>query len=149
MPSRACPATQYHRAAWTLTPSLFQVTHNLHNLAYLKNLMRMVRALLQSNNLHIEPYVRLLSFLTFTVRECKVSSLSLVDASTSRSRCKKQLHQLMPPILTCLVGRRLCENPNEDHWELRDYAASLVALICLRYSSPCLRYLCSCVSCEC
>lgn len=76
-----------------------EVTHNLHNLAYLKNLMRMVRALLQSNNLHIEPY----------------------------------LHQLMPPILTCLVGRRLCENPNEDHWELRDYAASLVALICLRF----------------
>jgi hypothetical protein len=38
-----------------------QVTHNLHSLAYLKNLMRMVRALLQSNNLHIEPYVRVFS----------------------------------------------------------------------------------------
>jgi len=76
-----------------------EVTQNLHNLSFLKNLMRMVRALLYGNNLHIEPY----------------------------------LHQLMPPILTCLVGRRLCEDPSEDHWELRDYSASLVAFICQRF----------------
>lgn len=72
----------------SFSPRFLQVTHNLHNLAYLKNLMRMVRALLQSNNLHIEPYVRLISFLTTAVRECTVSSLPLVDASTARRVAK-------------------------------------------------------------
>ena len=43
------------------------------------------------------------------------------------------LHQLIPPILTCIVGQRLCEGPWEDHWGLRDYAAGLVALICQRF----------------
>mmetsp|Transcript_18100 Transcript_18100/g.20150 ORF Transcript_18100/g.20150 Transcript_18100/m.20150 type:complete len:447 (+) Transcript_18100:53-1393(+) len=43
------------------------------------------------------------------------------------------LHQLMPPILTCLVGKRLCDEPNEDHWSLRDYAAKLSAFICQRW----------------
>jgi len=40
------------------------------------------------------------------------------------------LHQLMPSILTCVVGRRLSEHSSEDHWELRDFAASLVAHVC-------------------
>ncbi len=43
------------------------------------------------------------------------------------------LHQLMPAMLTCLVGKRLCESPTENHWELRDFAAQLVARICRRY----------------
>ncbi|KAL6057925.1 histone H4-like TAF Taf6, SAGA complex subunit [Balamuthia mandrillaris] len=76
-----------------------EVTRNLRNLALLKALMRMVRGLLDSPHLHIEPY----------------------------------LHQLMPPVLTCLVGRRLCENPTEDHWALRDYAANLISLVCQRF----------------
>eukprot|EP00741_Cyanophora_paradoxa_P023641 tig00021608_g22835.t1 len=45
------------------------------------------------------------------------------------------LHQLMPAILTCLVGKRLCNSPAENHWSLRDYAAGLVALICERYGA--------------
>lgn len=41
------------------------------------------------------------------------------------------LHQLMPPILTCLLGKRLCEDPErEPHWSLRRDAAELVAYIC-------------------
>lgn len=40
------------------------------------------------------------------------------------------LHQLLPSILTCLVGKRLCMEPDEDHWSLRDYAAELIQLIC-------------------
>jgi transcription initiation factor TFIID subunit 6 len=43
------------------------------------------------------------------------------------------LHQLMPPLLTCLVGKRLSASLAEDHWALRDFAASLVALICDRF----------------
>ncbi|KAI8148420.1 transcription initiation factor TFIID subunit 6 [Fennellomyces sp. T-0311] len=44
------------------------------------------------------------------------------------------LHQLIPPILTCLVGRTICENPmQQDHWSVRHRAASLIASICAEY----------------
>jgi transcription initiation factor TFIID subunit 6 len=43
------------------------------------------------------------------------------------------LHQLMPCVLTCLVGKRLCANPTQNHWALRDYTAELVALVCQRF----------------
>jgi transcription initiation factor TFIID subunit 6 len=43
------------------------------------------------------------------------------------------LHQLMPCILTCLVGKSLCETPSQDHWSLRDYAADLVSTVCSLY----------------
>jgi transcription initiation factor TFIID subunit 6 len=45
------------------------------------------------------------------------------------------LHQLMPSILTCLVAKRLCENPNEDHWGLRDLCAGMIGHICKKYGS--------------
>ena len=32
------------------------------------------------------------------------------------------LHQLMPAVLTCVVGKRLCSSPLEDHWRLRHQA---------------------------
>jgi transcription initiation factor TFIID subunit 6 len=56
------------------------------------------------------------------------------------------LHQLMPSILTCVVGRYNCGGPLEDHWSLRQYAAGLVGVIC-RYTtrlslSLCLPSLC-------
>ena len=34
------------------------------------------------------------------------------------------LHVVMPAVLTCLVGKRLCATPLENHWALRHYAAS-------------------------
>ncbi|KYR01993.1 TATA-binding protein-associated-factor [Tieghemostelium lacteum] len=43
------------------------------------------------------------------------------------------LHQMMPSILTCLVGRKLCNSPTENHWKLREYSAKLVALICRKF----------------
>ena len=43
------------------------------------------------------------------------------------------IHQLIPAILTCVVGKRLCAAPLEDHWALRDYAAELVAMVCEKY----------------
>jgi len=53
---------------------------------------------------------------------------------TSRNlHVEPYLHQLMPPILSCLVARRLCANPTEDHWSVRDYAATLVARVCQTY----------------
>ncbi|KAL7327202.1 histone H4-like TAF Taf6, SAGA complex subunit [Mucor circinelloides] len=44
------------------------------------------------------------------------------------------LHQLVPPILSCLVGRTICENPQtQDHWSTRQRAATMIATICHQY----------------
>ncbi|XP_015901267.3 transcription initiation factor TFIID subunit 6-like isoform X2 [Ziziphus jujuba] len=43
------------------------------------------------------------------------------------------LHQLMPSIITCLVAKRLGNRFSDKHWELRNFAASLVAIICKRF----------------
>ncbi|KAK9673835.1 hypothetical protein RND81_12G192800 [Saponaria officinalis] len=43
------------------------------------------------------------------------------------------LHQLMPSILTCLVAKRLGSRFSDNHWELRNFTASLVATICRRF----------------
>eukprot|EP00249_Psilotum_nudum_P018451 c26810_g1_i3 orf=285-1982(+) len=43
------------------------------------------------------------------------------------------LHQLMPSVITCLVARRLGNKFIENHWQLRDYSANLVAFICKRF----------------
>ncbi|KAF9984663.1 hypothetical protein BGZ75_003759 [Mortierella antarctica] len=45
------------------------------------------------------------------------------------------LHQLMPAILTCIVGKRLGETPQEDHWSLRSTATDILLLICRRYGT--------------
>ncbi|KAG0047813.1 hypothetical protein BGZ83_007210 [Gryganskiella cystojenkinii] len=45
------------------------------------------------------------------------------------------LHQLMPTILTCMVGKRLGESPQEDHWTLRSKATDIVLLICRKYGA--------------
>eukprot|EP00793_Prasinoderma_coloniale_P001147 PRCOL_00006138-RA len=114
-----------------LTPLFVQfiadeVTRHLADVDILSALMRAAYALLTNPSLHIEAY----------------------------------LHQLMPSILTCLVGKRLGVPkaageggagpggglaPAEksaadksaaltvDHWQLREHAASLVALVCERF----------------
>ncbi|KAK3032452.1 hypothetical protein RJ639_037265 [Escallonia herrerae] len=43
------------------------------------------------------------------------------------------LHQLMPPVMTCLVAKRLGSKFSDNHWELRNFAAKLVASICKRF----------------
>ncbi|KAM3396321.1 Transcription initiation factor TFIID subunit 6b [Capsicum chinense] len=43
------------------------------------------------------------------------------------------LHQSMPSVMTCLVAKRLGNKFSDNHWELRDFTAKLVALICRRY----------------
>ncbi|EFC49518.1 predicted protein, partial [Naegleria gruberi] len=45
------------------------------------------------------------------------------------------LHQIMPSILTCIVGKTLCENPYENHWGLRDFSANTIAYICRKFGS--------------
>ncbi|KAK3038933.1 hypothetical protein RJ639_027561 [Escallonia herrerae] len=48
-------------------------------------------------------------------------------------RIEPYLHQLMPSVVTCLVAKRLGSRFADDHWELRDFTANLVALICKRF----------------
>ncbi|XP_038887950.1 transcription initiation factor TFIID subunit 6-like isoform X2 [Benincasa hispida] len=43
------------------------------------------------------------------------------------------LHQMMPSVVTCLVAKRLGNRFTDNHWELRDFAAKVVALICKRF----------------
>ncbi|XP_077238315.1 TATA BOX ASSOCIATED FACTOR II 59 [Tasmannia lanceolata] len=43
------------------------------------------------------------------------------------------LHQLMPSVVTCLVSKRLGNSLVDNHWELRDFTANLVASICKRF----------------
>ncbi|XP_059442869.1 transcription initiation factor TFIID subunit 6-like isoform X1 [Corylus avellana] len=43
------------------------------------------------------------------------------------------LHQLMPSVMTCLVAKRLGNRSSDNHWELRNFTANLVASICKRY----------------
>lgn len=46
------------------------------------------------------------------------------------------LHQLVPAILTCIVGRQLCSDAaNDDHWALRDFSANMIADLCQQYGS--------------
>ncbi|XP_018440686.1 transcription initiation factor TFIID subunit 6 [Raphanus sativus] len=45
------------------------------------------------------------------------------------------LHQLMPSVVTCLVSRKLGNRFADNHWELRDFTANLVALICKRFGN--------------
>ncbi|KAI8616841.1 hypothetical protein BC830DRAFT_1116233 [Chytriomyces sp. MP71] len=44
------------------------------------------------------------------------------------------LHQLMPNIITCIVSKRISENPLEDHHALRRFSADLVAYACTTYT---------------
>ncbi|EGG22084.1 TATA-binding protein-associated-factor [Cavenderia fasciculata] len=43
------------------------------------------------------------------------------------------LHQMMPSMMTCLLGRKLCQSANENHWKLRDYVADILVLVCKKY----------------
>ncbi|TDH73197.1 uncharacterized protein CCR75_003078 [Bremia lactucae] len=83
-------------------------------------------------------------FSRFIYEEVKHSNhdLSLLFSLMRACRCllvnqslhvELYLHQLIPAILTCVLGMQLCENPADDHWALRKYAAKLVAQICKRY----------------
>lgn len=88
------------------------------------------------------PY--LLQFIAEGVpRNLRVAAklLTLMKAMTALLRnpylyVEPYLHQMMPPVLTCLVGKRLAEQPGDSvHWEVRQEAAAIVAAICASYGS--------------
>ena len=40
---------------------------------------------------------------------------------------------MMPSLLTCLIGKKLCEENTQDHWSLRDFVSDSISLICKKY----------------
>ncbi|PON48486.1 Core histone macro-H2A [Parasponia andersonii] len=93
-----------------------EVSRGLNDYRLLFALMRVVWSLLQNPHIHIEPYCE-----EFTVYE----------SEKMFSPC--QLHQLMPSVVTCLVAKRLGNRFADNHWELRDFTAKLVASICKQF----------------
>ncbi|CDF35712.1 unnamed protein product [Chondrus crispus] len=70
-----------------------------------------------------------------SIRDLRVlfSVMRLVRAMLENevfSELERYLHQLLPAVMSCVVGKRLCRNPRENHWALRDYTAGLLREIC-------------------
>ncbi|KAM3399313.1 hypothetical protein ACQJBY_004607 [Aegilops geniculata] len=93
-----------------------EVTRSLADLPVLFALMRVVQSLLRNPHIHIEPY--------FCFQHITSKKAALVYC---------QLHQLMPSMITCIVAKRLGHRLSDNHWELRDFSANLVASVCRRY----------------
>ncbi|KAM3405781.1 hypothetical protein ACQJBY_000042 [Aegilops geniculata] len=89
-----------------------EVTRSLADLPVLFALMRVVQSLLRNPHIHIEPY-------------------HITSKKATLVYC--QLHQLMPSMITCIVAKRLGHRLSDNHWELRDFSANLVASVCRRY----------------
>ncbi|KAF6981617.1 hypothetical protein CFC21_000077 [Triticum aestivum] len=89
-----------------------EVTRSLADLPVLFALMRVVQSLLRNPHIHIEPY-------------------HITSKRATLVYC--QLHQLMPSMITCIVAKRLGHRLSDNHWELRDFSANLVASVCRRY----------------
>ena len=55
-------------------------------------------------------------------------------------------HQLLPSMLTCVVGKTLSATAVDDHWSLRKRAAGVVGTICVKFGKK-HRVQVSCVRC--
>lgn len=44
-----------------------------------------------------------------------------------------QLHQVLIPVGTCIVAKKLSTSPHDDHWALREEAATCLAKACRIY----------------
>ena len=74
---------------------------------------------------------RKLNMLKFLMKMAKAL------ADNSNIYLEKCLHELVPSILSCLLGKQLCMRPEaEDHWSVRDFAAKIVAIFCKKFSNP-------------
>uniref|UniRef100_A0A7S2RDG4 TAF6 C-terminal HEAT repeat domain-containing protein n=1 Tax=Mucochytrium quahogii TaxID=96639 RepID=A0A7S2RDG4_9STRA len=86
----------------------------------------------------LQPLMPYLSKFIFDQVNKSLCNLPLLNSVMRLTRCilinpnldkELYLHQMMPPILTCIVHRKLCASPFMDHWALRNFAASLIPLI--------------------
>uniref|UniRef100_A0A1I8HDK5 Histone H4 n=1 Tax=Macrostomum lignano TaxID=282301 RepID=A0A1I8HDK5_9PLAT len=50
---------------------------------------------------------------------------------------ERYLHLILPSILTCVLGKQLCQRPETDnHWALRDFSAKQLGAVCSKFASP-------------
>jgi hypothetical protein len=92
--------------------------------------MQMAHCLLTSTHLHMDLYVFMHQTpLLLLTSSCYPLNFTLMVCCMTTD-LMEQLHQLMVPILTCLVNKRLFALPSEDHWSLRQFSAALVAYVC-------------------
>jgi transcription initiation factor TFIID subunit 6 len=88
-----------------------EVTRHLHHHNVLTPLMKVAHAILTNPHFHIEPYV---------------------SATPPFFADNMQLDQLIPPVMTCIVSKRLSRTPTDDHWRLRDFAAEILGAVVKR-----------------
>ncbi|GAX80021.1 hypothetical protein CEUSTIGMA_g7460.t1 [Chlamydomonas eustigma] len=62
--------------------------------------------------------------------------LATAIISNPHIQLEHYIHQLLPPVLTCLVAKSLGSNPSDDHWSVRDAAAVIIKQVCVRFSDP-------------
>ncbi|XP_009591415.1 transcription initiation factor TFIID subunit 6-like isoform X2 [Nicotiana tomentosiformis] len=72
----------------------------------------------------------LVPYFTYFVADEVARNLNNFDLLFALMRL---LHQSMPSVMTCLVAKRLGNKFSDNHWQLREFTAKLVALICRRY----------------
>lgn len=89
---------------------------------------------------------QLLPYFTLFIRDSVKKSLKNLPVLFSLMRLARALlvnptfqielylHQLLPAIISCLVGKRLCLRPRENHWALRDFAAEIISDVCAKFS---------------
>lgn len=97
-----------------------KITHDLTNLFVLEQMMHLTSSMLQNETIYVDPYV-----------------CSLLPKNNPQTRLISipQVASLVPPVLTCLVGRHL-GSPTEplSHYTLRNTAAALLGAITQKYS---------------
>lgn len=85
------------------------------------------------------PYLS--TFVSRTVRKhmndlpLLFTTMRLMNAMVANRAFKLEtyLHQMLPACVSCIVGKRLCAHPKQDHWALRDLSAGLFRRVCDRY----------------
>ena len=101
-----------------------KVTHNLKDLFVLRQIVDLTASMLENDSLFLDPYVG--------------HGLSRLYVCVLM---RSQIASLIPPILTCVVGRKLGPPQNINgsvdslaSYPLREIAASLLASICKKYA---------------
>jgi len=73
--------------------------------------------------------------ILFTERLFSVMQLTRALISNSNIHIDPYLHQIVPPVLTCILGKRLCSKWTDPHWDLRDYSSSVLGIIYHQFGS--------------
>ena len=58
----------------------------------------------------------------------KLLSLAQALLDNRTFNLEPYLHQLMPSVLTCVVGKHLCRDPMENHWMVRQHVSFCLTL---------------------